>query len=141
VLAGAADDTPIDLAWRDAHGEHAERRSVGALRPLVLDTVPGRRIGYVTDLRFTPANVERLAALLRGCDLLHIEAVFRDEDRDQAARKNHLTAAQAGDIARRLSARRVLPFHFSPRYRGAEGVLRDEVEAARTRGSARSNPG
>ena len=140
VLAGAADDTPIDLAWRDAHGEHAERRSVGALRPLVLDTVPGRRIGYVTDLRFTPANVERLAALLRGCDLLHIEAVFRDEDRDQAARKNHLTAAQAGDIARRLSARRVLPFHFSPRYRGAEGLLRDEVEAARTRGSARSDP-
>jgi ribonuclease Z len=140
VLAGAADDTPIDLAWRDAQGAHAERRSVGALRPLVLDTVPGRRIGYVTDLRFTPANVERLAALLGGCDLLHIEAVFRDEDRDQAARKNHLTAAQAGEIARRLAARRVLPFHFSPRYRGAEGVLRDEVEAAWRRGSGATDP-
>jgi ribonuclease Z len=140
VLAGAPDETPIDLAWRDARGAHAERRSVGALRPLVLDTVPGRRIGYVTDLRFTPANVERLAALLGGCDLLHIEAVFRDEDREQAARKNHLTAAQAGEIARRLAARRVLPFHFSPRYRGAEGSLRDELEAARTRGAGSTDP-
>ena len=48
-----------------AHGEHAERRTVGELRPLVLDTVPGRRIGYVTDLRYTEDNVERLAAAAR----------------------------------------------------------------------------
>ncbi|HEX2543062.1 MAG TPA: MBL fold metallo-hydrolase [Caldimonas sp.] len=130
VLAGAPDDTPIDLAWNDRHGAHAGRRSVGELRPLVLDTVPGRRIGYVTDLRFTPANVERLAALLGGVDLLHIEAVFRGADEAQAARKNHLTGPQAGAIARRVGARKVLPFHFSPRYRGSEDALRDEVLAA-----------
>jgi ribonuclease Z len=130
VLAGAPEDTPIDLAWRDRAGEHVDRRSVGELRPLVLDTIPGRRIGYVTDLRFTPANVEQLARLLDGVDLLHIEAVFLDRDRDQALRKNHLTARQAGEIARRLRAKKVVPFHFSPRYRGAEAALRDEVEAA-----------
>jgi ribonuclease Z len=130
VLAGAPDDTPIDLAWRDRGGDHAERRSVGELRPLVLDTVPGRRIGYVTDLRFTPANVEQLARLLDGADLLYIESVFLDADREQAARKNHLTARQAGEIARRLRARRVVPFHFSPRYRGGEEALRAEVEQA-----------
>ena len=130
VLAGAADDTPVDLAWRDARGEHAERRSVGELKPLVLDTVPGRRIGYVTDLRGTPDNVERLAALLAGCDLLYIESVFSDADREQARRKNHLTARDAGAIARRLGARQVVPFHFSPRYRGGEERLRAEVAAA-----------
>ncbi len=130
VLAGAPDATPIELAWRDRGGAHAERRSVGELRPLVLDTIPGRRIGYVTDLRFTPANVAQLARLLGDVDLLYIESVFRERDRDQALRKNHLTARQAGEIAHRLGAKRVVPFHFSPRYRGDEQALRDEVLAA-----------
>jgi ribonuclease Z len=130
VLAGAPDDTSIDVAWRDRAGGHAERHTVGALRPLVLDTVPGRRIGYVTDLRCTDANIERLAGLLDAVDLLYIEAVFLDADREHAQRKNHLTARQAGTIARHLGAKRVVPFHFSPRYRGAEDALRDEVEAA-----------
>ena len=130
VLAGAPDDTPIDVAWRDRGGTHAERHTLGALRPLVLDTVPGRRIGYVTDLRYTDANVERLASLLDAADLLYIESVFLDADRDHALRKNHLTARQAGTIARRLGAKRVVPFHHSPRYRGMEDALRAEVEAA-----------
>jgi ribonuclease Z len=130
VRAGAPDATPVELAWRDRGGEHAERRTVGELRPLVLDTIRGRRIGYVTDLRFVPGNVEQLARLLGDVDLLHIESVFLERDRDQALRKNHLTARQAGEIARRLRAKKVVPFHFSPRYRGGEQALRDEVLAA-----------
>ncbi|HEV8690142.1 MAG TPA: MBL fold metallo-hydrolase [Ideonella sp.] len=130
VLAGAADDTPIDIAWCDGAGAHTARRSVGELRPLVLDTVPGRRIGYVTDLRFTEANIEQLAHHLSNVDLLHIESVFLDADRDHALRKNHLTARQAGEIARRLRAKKVVPFHFSPRYHGREDEVRAEVLAA-----------
>ena len=130
VLAGAPDDTPIELAWTDRAGAHAGMRSVGELKPLVLDTIAGRRIGYVTDLRYTPGNVAQLERLLADCDLLHIEAVFSDADRDQAQRKNHLTARQAGTIARQVRARRVVPFHHSPRYRGSEDALRAEVEAA-----------
>jgi ribonuclease Z len=130
VLAGAADDTPLALAWRDRAGEHEASRSVGELKPLVLDTIPGRRIGYVTDLRYTPDNVAQLERLLGDCDLLHIESVFAEADREQAQRKNHLTARQAGEIARRLRAKRVVPFHHSPRYRGREVDLRAEVEAA-----------
>jgi len=131
VLAGEADDTPIALAWMDARGAHTGCATVGELRPLVLDTVPGRRIGYVTDLRFTEDNVERLHALLADVDLLHVECVFAQAECDHARRKNHLTARQAGEIARRLGAKRVVPFHFSPRYRGREQELRDELEAAR----------
>jgi len=130
VLAGAPDDTPIELTWRDREGDHAARRRVGELRHLVLDTVPGRRIGYVTDLRFTPDNVARLERLLADADLLYIESVFSDADREQAARKNHLTARQAGEIAHRLRSKRVVPFHFSPRYRGAEAALLGELEQA-----------
>lgn len=130
VMMGAPDDTPIGIRWRDRAGEHAVTRPLRDLRHLVLDVGPGQRVGYVTDLRFTEENVQTLAGLLGGVDVLFIESVFLDEDRPQAARKNHLTARQAGEIARRVGAKAVVPFHFSPRYeaRGAELVA--EVQAA-----------
>jgi ribonuclease Z len=130
VLAGAPDDTAIDLAWIDRDGAHLARRNVGELRPLVLDTVPGRRIGYVTDLRFTEDNIAQLERILADADLLYIESVFAEAEGDHALRKNHLTARQAGEIARRLRAKKVVPFHFSPRYRGREETLRAELMAA-----------
>jgi len=74
--------------------------------------------------------VETLAQLLAGVDLLFIESVFLNEDRDHAARKNHLTAQQAGLIARRTGARAVVPFHFSPRYEGRSAALVAEMHSA-----------
>jgi ribonuclease Z len=130
VLTGAPDSTPIRVEWRDRDGGHAMMRTAGELRPLILDIAPGRRIGYVTDLRYTEANVRTLAALLSGVDLLFIESVFLDEDADHAARKNHLTARQAGEIARTVGARAVAPFHFSPRYQGREPELVAELRDA-----------
>jgi len=130
VLTGAADSMPIELAWRDANGMHAATRPVAELRDVILDVVPGRRVGYVTDLRYTEANVQALTGLLAGVDLLFIESVFLDCDRAQGARKNHLTARQAGLIARRLGAKAVVPFHFSPRYDGRAAELAAEMQAA-----------
>jgi ribonuclease Z len=130
VLDGAPDATPIALRWRDRAGEHAALRTVGELRPLVLDVGAGRRIGYVTDLRYSEDNVAQLAALLEGVDRLYIESVFLEADAAHALRKNHLTARQAGTIARRVKAKSIQPFHFSPRYEGRERQVLAEAEAA-----------
>jgi ribonuclease Z len=130
VLAGAPGDTPIRVQWRDRQGEHDSTRSVAELRPVILDVVDGQRIGYVTDLRHTEENLRVLDELLSGVDVLFIESVFLDEDGAHAARKNHLTARQAGGIARRLRARAVVPFHFSPRYEGRSAALLAEVRSA-----------
>ncbi len=142
VLAGAPDDTPIAIGWRDRAGEHAIVRPLAELRDVVLDVVPGQRLGYVTDLRHTGANVDALAALFAGgLDTLFIEAVFLHADRDHAERKHHLTARQAGAIARRVGARSVVPFHFSPRYGGRADALRAEVLAAWGGPPAADEPG
>jgi ribonuclease Z len=130
VLTGAPDAAPIEVQWRDAGGVHAVTHAVSELRDVILDVVPGQRIGYVTDLRFTEANVQALSQLLAQVDLLFIESVFLDADRAQAARKNHLTARQAGQIARRVGAKAIVPFHFSPRYEGRPAELIEEARAA-----------
>ncbi len=130
VLSGAPDATALEVRWRDRDGEHATTREVGELRHVILDVVAGRRVGYVTDLRYTEANVEALSALLADVDLLFIESVFLDEDGEHAARKNHLTARQAGTIARRVGAGAVVPFHFSPRYQGRAEALAAEARSA-----------
>jgi ribonuclease Z len=130
VLTGAPGEMPIRVQWRDRCGEHAVTRPVSELRHLVLGVVPGQRIGYVTDLRYTEANLLTLSQLIAGVDRLFIESVFLDEDTEHAARKNHLTARQAGEIARRLGAKAVMPFHFSPRYEERAAALVAEVQAA-----------
>jgi ribonuclease Z len=133
VLSGAPDATAIEVQWRDRDGDHAMTRTVGELRHLILDVVPGQRIGYATDLRYTDANVRTLAELFADVDVLFIECVFLDADAEHGARKNHLTAAQAGRIARGARAKLVQPFHFSPRYEGREAELVAELQAAWSR--------
>jgi ribonuclease Z len=130
VMMNAPGDTPIALQWRDERGGHSMTRSVDDLRHLVLDVVPGLRIGYVTDLRFTEANVDTLVQLLHGVDVLYIESVFLEADAAHARRKNHLTATQAGEVARRAGARAIVPMHHSPRYEGRAQELVDEAVAA-----------
>lgn len=130
VLTGASPTTPIEVQWRDRDGDHVMTRQVGDLQSLILDVAPGQRIGYVTDLRYTPDNVATLIELFSGVDVLFIESVFLEEDAEHAARKNHLTARQAGEIGRAVNAKSVVPFHFSPRYEGRERELVAQMREA-----------
>lgn len=130
LMAGSPGSTVIRLRWRDRQGEHESARTVAELAPLMLEASRGRRIGYVTDCRFSKENIRALVPLLDDCDQLFIESVFLHADRAHAKRKNHLTARQAGWIARRVRARTVVPFHFSPRYRQRAQDVPAEMKAA-----------
>lgn len=130
VLRGDPDAAVIRAAWRQ-NGETREGQiSVGDLRRDIVRIVPGEKIAYVTDAVYHAENARRIVALAQDADLLFIESTFLDEHRERAAEKRHLTAKQAGDLARAAHAKQVLPFHFSPIYRKEEQSLRDELERA-----------
>ncbi|HEY8517603.1 MAG TPA: ribonuclease Z [Candidatus Binatia bacterium] len=126
IRAGAPDDTRITAQRADR--TQAER-TLGELRDLVRIT-PGQKIGYIVDTRFLPENLAVLLPVMHNADVLFCESPFLDEDRDQAAMRYHLTAAEAGTIARLARARRLKVFHYSPRYQGRGDLLRQEAEAA-----------
>jgi ribonuclease Z len=130
VLAGRPDDEPVRAWWKERGALREREVALGELKAQALDLVPGQKIGYITDVVFHEDNFRRIVDLVRGADLLFIESVFVDADVSHAQRKQHLTARQAGMIARAAGVRGVVPFHFSPRYAGREGELRAELEAA-----------
>ena len=106
-----------------------DRRPLGELRDTLLTITAGQKLAYVVDTLFSPANVAAIVQLAAGADLFFCEAPFLEEDLEQAARRYHLTARQAGALARAARARRLQVFHFSPRYEGRYGEIVAEAEA------------
>ena len=127
IVRGEPDDTRFRAWWHGA-GVVVERHfTLGELKEMILQIVPGQKIAYVTDAAYTPANAAKIVDLARGADYLFIEAAFLDADRERAGERHHLTALQAGRLAREAGVARAIPFHFSPRYEGMEDRLREEL--------------
>jgi len=121
------EDQPIEVLTA---GGGTQRRPGGDLARQILFATPGQRIAYLTDLGYSDDNVERVIDLARGVDLMICEAAFLHADEAMARERNHLTARQAGELARAAGAERLAPFHFSPRYSGRARELLDEAGEA-----------
>lgn len=131
VRTGEADDRPFPVRWRDRHGAHERVFTLGQLRREALRFVPGQKIVYVTDAVYHADNAARITALAHAADYLYIEAPFLDADSERARSRYHLTAHQAGLMARAARARSIVPFHFSPVYEedGGEALRREMMQA------------
>lgn len=88
----------------------------GDLKEELVIVTRGQSIAFVTDIAFTEKNLERLKAVADDVDTIFIEAFYLGELEREAGEKGHLTAAQAGVIARMLGVRQAFPMHVSPRY-------------------------
>jgi ribonuclease Z len=77
---------------------------------------PGQSVVYVTDAGITEENRQKIIDLARDADQLFIEAVFLERDRALADASLHLTAWQAGQLARLSGVKDLTLFHHSARY-------------------------
>jgi len=130
VIRGEGDRTPIRVWWKEKGRLQERELPLDELRSEILEITPGQKISYAVDLVYHQENARKLVELARGADLLFIECCFLEKDAQQAAQKYHLTAHQAGLLAKAAGVKRVVPFHFSPRYEGQEQLLILELQKA-----------
>lgn len=126
ILENQADDFPVPVFARASEAGAPRMLPLRELRDVV-EVTRGQRLAYLTDFADTAANRAAATALAFGADILFIEAPFAAEDAEVARDRCHLTTQAAGEIARAAGARRIEPFHFSPRYPGGEPRLLAEV--------------
>ncbi len=112
-LKAEAFPTPIQGALIEIEGE---RYSLEELAQKLLVRKPGIKITYLTDFLLHEADRERVLEFARFSDLLFCEAAFLERDRDKAHRTHHLTAKEAGILARTAQVKQLILFHFSRRY-------------------------
>ena len=131
IYDGADPDTVIDIPSA-AVGKPLIRLPLGKLQSTIARIRPGQRIAYIADTAATPDNIQKIIALASGADMLFVEAAFSHSDHEIALEKHHLTARQAGELARACKARQYHLFHYSPRYTDCPQLLENEAQAAFT---------
>ncbi len=122
---------PFRVWWKGEHRDTIEKTyPLGELKDKLTKITPGQKIVYITDVIHSPGNIKRIVEFARDADVLFIEACFLEEDRERAAEKYHLTALQAGRLARLAAVKRFTLFHYSPKYRGMEDRFEEEAMRA-----------
>ncbi len=130
LLRGADEGAIVNVRWlADLRGRPAGL-PLGLLKKEIMKPAQGRKIAYVVDCAFTEANQQKIIGLAKGADVVFIEATFLDADASVAAARRHLTARQAGLLARLAGAKRLVTLHYSPRYKGRGRLLGDEAQRA-----------
>ncbi|MGJ0506970.1 MAG: ribonuclease Z [Methylocystis sp.] len=130
ILAGARDDVAVPVLWRTPASDAPATLPLGQLKQEIMQVSKGRKLAYVVDCAYHRENAEKIIRLVEGADALFIEATFLDADAAIAAQRRHLTARQAGLLARAAHVKRLVTFHYSPRYRGEGERLAQEAQDA-----------
>ncbi len=121
VQAGAPATEQLEVEGR--------RMNLGDLQAKLIHEVPGHKIAYVTDTIANEETTSRATALAKGADHFFCEAVFLEEDAKLAEQNFHMTAKQAGTLARGAGVKRMEIMHHSRRYRGKEGQFLAEARS------------
>lgn len=98
-------------------------------RTVTLDEVslfkPGQSFALVMDTRMCDNAIE----LAEGVDLLVCEATYLSSEEREARSHGHMTARQAGIVAREAGVRRLVLTHFSQRYGSTKPFVEEALEA------------
>lgn len=86
---------------------------------LTIDSDRPRAYAYCSDTLYNESYFETIA----NADLLYHEATFLDNMRDRALETHHTTALQAGEVALKTKAQKLMIGHFSARYKTLNELL------------------
>lgn len=112
---------PDKLGALGIRGPHVgELMAAGSLdvggRRVTVEEVSELRRGQVFAFVMDTRPCEGARTLARGADLLVCESTYLESESEEAHAHYHMTASQAGLLAREAGARRLLLTHFSQRY-------------------------
>ncbi len=124
-------ETPLEMPLRNGT---TKKLTLEQWYDLLIVESSGQKIAYVVDNQYNPSNAENIVELAKNADLFYCEACFSKADEALARARFHLTATQAGILARRAQVRCLIPFHFSPRYQTEPERLEKEALAVFTSG-------
>jgi ribonuclease Z len=91
---------------------------------LTIDSNEPKSYAYCSDTLYTENYFEQIT----GVNLLYHEATFLNDMLDRANQTHHTTALQAGDVAVRTRAEKLIIGHFSARYKTLNELL-DEAQS------------
>lgn len=123
IRVGMSDDHKIEVPLDDS----TKIFKLGELKEKIIIITKGQKITYVVDAIYNTENAEKIISLASGSDVFYCEATFLEEDIKRAKDRYHLTARQAGELARRAEVKALEIFHFSPRYKSMENKLYKEA--------------
>lgn len=86
---------------------------------LTTDPPPPRSYAYCSDNRYYP-NFENY---LTNINTLYHEATFLDDLKNKAIQTFHTTAKEAGELAKKINAEKIIIGHFSARYQNLSPIL------------------
>lgn len=127
--SGFVDREPLKLWRRSSEGIVPEIAPDAArLYRAISRSASPASIGYVSDVGFSPENLDRLTPLLNGVSLLVAECAFLGEDVAKARRSHHLCTHDLNRLLDHLRPGYFLPMHLSKTYNGRCQELYQELE-------------
>lgn len=129
---GRTDDFRFTATLYDEHRRQDHEFVLGEVKERFMTISRGQKIVYVVDARYDEDNETKIVALARDADVFYCESPYLEVDAEKARDRYHLTARQAGLMARKARVRELVVFHFSSRYTGRGAALeREAMEAFR----------
>jgi ribonuclease Z len=127
IWQGQPDTFRFTATLYDEHRRQEREFVLGEVKEQFLTISRGQKLTYVVDARYDEENEAKIVSLAHGADLFYCESPYLDIDAQKARDRYHLTARQAGLMARKAQVRDIVVFHFSPRYTGHGEVLEREA--------------
>lgn len=122
MASGSIRDQPIEIGDKIYPASY--------LQAHLLEWSKGFRMVYLTDALLTETAKEKIIPFIGAADIFYCEGPFLEEDREKAKATYHLTAKEAAILAREARVKKLVLFHFSPRYQGRYDELIAEARTA-----------